>query len=351
MAMRVRIHLFIWALCVASLSLLPPTYVAANEGMSKHLEFLSENGRWEQILALTEGNFDPEVTLYRERALKELPNLYRYIRVRNAVKRSDFGTALMVAKLVERDSVYKDRTDWYVSIAKKRFGPEERQRARRMAADAPDVSQIQLSLIASIEGNAPPPPVIELPPDRLFTAEPVKVELSVPAEEVEEPPLVAALDIPSPRRVVPADSPPAPLLTIKEHQALLKTSPAKTEDTSEDDGGYHFELNEVLEDQNEVSSTSDEVQLWRDVERAWDSSALATENPGFSDAEKHLISGLFVDPDDALLWLHLAELQEGAGAYRFARELYEHARRLDGEGPVGETATQRLRRLDALQGG
>lgn len=111
----------------------PRAATAGDPPLQALLSDLSHKGRWEQILVATDSlqPLPAGCQPYRERAERESQNLAAFLRLRNAVKRKDYGTALVVANQIGPDSVYAERARGYLESARARFGADTVKSARR----------------------------------------------------------------------------------------------------------------------------------------------------------------------------------------------------------------------------
>jgi tetratricopeptide (TPR) repeat protein len=121
----------------------------ADSPVNAQLEALSNDGRWEQILVVTDGlkPLPADLEPYRDRAERELRNLTAFLRLRNAVKRKDYGTALLVGQRIEDDSVYAARTRRYLAKARRHYG----EKAVGIARLHPDRAAAELELVLQID--------------------------------------------------------------------------------------------------------------------------------------------------------------------------------------------------------
>jgi tetratricopeptide (TPR) repeat protein len=221
--------------CLACAACAATAAHATTPKLTSHLDYLCKHGRWEQVIETVDraGAGDPDLTPYKERASRELPNLYRFLRVRNAYKRGDNGTAILIARDIEPSSVYRPRADDLVKKATKRYGAAETKRAA--ASTDRSASRVQLALVLDLRpGYAPaeaalaalddtravsPAPEAEIPK----VAPPTPATQEKPKEKVKEKPNEEPDERPDPTEVpvrtevVSVDelaSPPAPSAAV-----------------------------------------------------------------------------------------------------------------------------------------
>jgi Flp pilus assembly protein TadD len=194
--------------------LLPSTAFAADEDLTEHLEYLSRNGRWEQVLEVVErSGGGPELAPFKARAQREVGNLYKFLRVRNAHKRKDYGTAILVARDIEPDSVYRDRADKLVKESTQRYGGEETNRAVRAQNEA--TRNVQLNLVLALRPGfaraqaALDGPMREVAPVAVAAKAPVKSKKAAKPKEPME--AAAAKEVPK-EPAVAAELPASPAI-------------------------------------------------------------------------------------------------------------------------------------------
>lgn len=297
---------------VAALALaFPGTAVAADAELTAHLDYLSRNGRWEQVLEVISRTdpTDPDLAPFKLRADNEITNLYRFLRVRNAHKRKDFGTAILVARGIDADSVYRARADQLVDGATQRFGPEETQRAAR-ASDRM-TRRAQLDLVLALRPGFGPAesalsaPVADSPRRKAPSIEnsdaPVEVPEGEPASAVEPVagPMIASAD-----NVVSLDDLGAP--------------PAR-DDT--------------------------------DVREAVDAGRAAADKGDLPAAASLLRDAVSMDPNHAPAYLHLGVVEHARGNRKDAVDAFKVYLRLAPDDPKAAQLLAYVRDNSASQGG
>ena len=130
------------------LFLFPNTGTSSTKGIEKEINSLFRNGRWEQAIVLLnstireEGPTDTRLMEWRSTALRERENLYLFLRIRNAFKRQDYATTLLLEGEVDEDSVYRNRTSKFATKARKRLSVEPLQKIKKDFKDDDHVMAI-----------------------------------------------------------------------------------------------------------------------------------------------------------------------------------------------------------------
>lgn len=319
----------LFAVALASVLAIPIPALAADAELTEHLEFLSRNGRWEQVLEMIEraGPGDPDLAPYKARAEKELPNLYKFLRVRNAHKRQDFGTAILVARGIEADSVYRARADGFVDKSMKRYGPEETNRAARSAGETNVKAQLGL--------------VLDLRPDfkpaQRVLEEPVRVAAPEPAEVMDGPEMV---ETPEVAEAPPMDQKVEPKAADAAEEPALQDAPESPPMAS---AGTVVSLDELGKAPEQPSSA--------DAVAAVTAGRAAADKGDLDGAAEKLRDAVAIDASHAPAYLHLGVVEHARGNRKDAVDAFKHFLRLAPDDPKAAQLLAYVRDNDAKKAG